>query len=90
MLRDLQTYIAAQGTVSLADLSLHFHTDSRTLEPMLNKLCRKGRIRQLPIAAKCGGCTSCESSSLALYEWAEREESGDATGNRVDSQSTVI
>lgn len=69
MLRDVQTYIEKHGIVSIADLSLHFHTDSQTLQPMLNKLSRKGRIRQLPIPEKCAGCTCCNLESLECYEW---------------------
>ncbi|MEB3356747.1 MAG: FeoC-like transcriptional regulator [Synechococcales bacterium] len=69
MLRDIQTYITTHGTVSLADLSLHFHTDGQTLKPMLDKLSRKGRIRKQPAPVKCADCTCCDLSSLELYEW---------------------
>jgi len=68
MIKDLQTYIATHGTVSLADLSMHFHTDDAALRPMLNKLSRKGRIRKLPTPEKCADCTCCHSNSLELYE----------------------
>jgi putative ferrous iron transport protein C len=71
MLRDLQTYITTHGTVSLADLSMHFHTNDAALKPMLNKLSRKGRIRKLPTTAQChcNDCTCCNLSSLEFYEW---------------------
>jgi putative ferrous iron transport protein C len=69
MLLDLQTYIAQQGNVSIADLSLHFHADSHTIQPMLAKLSRKGRIRKLPASGKCTGCTCCDGSHLEFYEW---------------------
>ncbi|MGP1387214.1 MAG: FeoC-like transcriptional regulator [Thainema sp.] len=69
MLRDLQTYIAHHGTVSIADLSLHFHTDGQAIQPMLTKLSRKGRIRKLPAPEKCANCTCCDLSSLECYEW---------------------
>lgn len=69
MLRDVQTYIANHGTVSTADLSMHFHTDPCALAPMLSKLSRKGRIRKLPAPAKCSECTCCNSESLELYQW---------------------
>jgi putative ferrous iron transport protein C len=69
MLRDIQSYIAQHGTVSIADLSLHFHTDSQAIKPMLAKLSRKGRIRPLPPPTKCSGCTCCEQDSLECYEW---------------------
>jgi hypothetical protein len=69
MLRDIQTYIANNGTVSVTDLSLHFRTNVNTLKPMLNKLDRKGRIRQLPNPTKCEGCTCCDLDDLVCYEW---------------------
>lgn len=69
MLRDLQTYIANQHVVSIADLSLHFHTNVNALQPMLNKLSRKGRIRKLPVPTKCTDCTCCDHSDLVCYEW---------------------
>jgi putative ferrous iron transport protein C len=72
MLRDVQTYMAQNGTVSLADLSRHFHIQQDALQPMLSKLSRKGRIRQLPTAAKCCGCTACDRDTLDLYEWLGR------------------
>ncbi|MEB3268823.1 MAG: FeoC-like transcriptional regulator [Leptolyngbya sp.] len=71
MLRDLQTYIAQRGTVSLADLSLHFHVDSQAIQPMLTKLSRKGRIRQLPQPSKCCGCTACDGMTLEQYSWVD-------------------
>ena len=72
MLRDIQTYIASHGTVSIQDLALKFHTDSDALQPMLQRLNRKGRIRQLPIPEKCDGCTCCDLTSLECYEWVDR------------------
>ena len=71
MLRSVQAYIADRGTVSVADLSVHFHTDREALRPMLAKLHRKGRIRKLPASEKCTGCTCCSGESLELYAWAD-------------------
>jgi len=72
MLSDLQTYIAKNGTVSIADLSLHFRTDSHAIQPMLKKLSRKGRIRKLPVPEKCDHCTCCDWTNLECYEWVGR------------------
>jgi putative ferrous iron transport protein C len=71
MLRDVQAYIADHGTVSVADLSLHFHTSIDALQPMLNKLSRKARIRPLPAPEKCAGCTACNHNDLLCYEWVD-------------------
>ncbi|MEB3214202.1 MAG: FeoC-like transcriptional regulator [Leptolyngbyaceae bacterium] len=78
MLRNIQAYIANHGTVSIADLGMHFHADRHTLTPMLSKLIRKGRIRQLPMSVKCAGCTCCDLSSLELYVWIDK--GGDVKG----------
>ncbi|MCU0535233.1 MAG: FeoC-like transcriptional regulator [Hydrococcus sp. Prado102] len=69
ILTEIQDFIGKSQQVSLADMKLHFHMDEGTLRPMLKKLVRKGRIRQLPIAKKCDCCTSCHSDTLELYEW---------------------
>ena len=73
MLRNVQSYIKSHGVVSVLDLSLHFHIDSQTLQPMLNKLSRKGRIRKLPAPEKCAGCTCCPHTNLEIYQWLDRE-----------------
>ncbi|MFQ4136115.1 FeoC-like transcriptional regulator [Nodosilinea sp. PGN35] len=78
MLTALQTYIAAHGTVSMADLSLHFHTSSQALRPMLAKLMRKGRIRSLPRPTQCTDCTCCDLNSVECYEWAIAAPDGKA------------
>lgn len=71
MLRDIQSYISSHGIVSVQDLSLHFHADNHTLQPMLTKLSRKGRIRKLPVPTRCEGCTCCHHTSLELYQWVD-------------------
>ena len=73
MLRDVQSYIESHGIVTVFDLSLRFHVDSQTLQPMLNKLSRKGRIRKLPAPEKCAGCTCCPHTNLEIYQWVDRE-----------------
>jgi hypothetical protein len=84
MLRDVQTYIADHGVVSMADLSLHFHSNAAALQPMLNKLDRKGRIRKLPMPVKCSDCTCCDHSELVCYEWV-RAESKEEQRNGMES-----
>lgn len=73
MLRDVQTYIADHQIVAVSDLTLHFHISIHTLQPMLNKLSRKGRIRKLPAPEKCADCTCCDHSDLVCYEWVKPE-----------------
>jgi hypothetical protein len=69
ILTEIQDFIGKSHQVSLADMKLHFHMDEGTLRPMLKKLVKKGRIRQLPIPEKCDCCTCCHSDTLELYEW---------------------
>jgi predicted transcriptional regulator len=68
ILTELQTYLAQRGKVSLTELESHFRTDSNALRGMLNRLIRKGRIRQ-HITEKCGGCTQCSPELFEVYEW---------------------
>jgi predicted ArsR family transcriptional regulator len=68
ILKDIQTYLAKYGKASLAELAIHFRADANALRPMLDRLIRKGRIRQRS-EKKCGGCQSCAPESLEFYEW---------------------
>lgn len=69
ILRDLQGYLAEQHSASLSDLATHFHTDADTVRPMLRRLVRKGRVRQLPSPPKCGECCQCDRTIFEIYEW---------------------
>jgi predicted transcriptional regulator len=68
ILTELQTYLAQRGKVSLTELESHFRTDSNALRGMLNRLIRKGRVRQHK-AEKCGGCSQCNTEMFEVYEW---------------------
>ena len=68
ILTDIQTFLAKQGKASLADLAIKFKVDANALRPMLKRLIRKGRIRQME-GKKCGGCHSCAPESIEFYEW---------------------
>ncbi|MGK7931975.1 MAG: FeoC-like transcriptional regulator [Microcystaceae cyanobacterium] len=68
ILTDVQTYLKKYHKASLSEMSAHFRMDTDALRPILNKLKRKGRIRQMD-SEKCGGCTSCSPDTLELYEW---------------------
>lgn len=69
ILSKLQLYLAERDRASLEELTLRFHTDAAALRPMLTRLMRKGRVRQLPSASKCSGCCTCSAERLELYEW---------------------
>ncbi|AFY78891.1 FeoC like transcriptional regulator [Pleurocapsa sp. PCC 7327] len=69
ILTEIQEFICQSRQVSLADMKLHFRMNEETLRPMLKKLLKKGRIRQLPIPQRCDGCICCHLDTLEVYEW---------------------
>ncbi|MBO9998431.1 MAG: FeoC-like transcriptional regulator [Cyanobacteria bacterium SID2] len=72
ILRDLQTYLKERGKVPLSEIAMHFRMDGKALQPMLEKLVRKGRVRQLPGVSSCGECCKCDPALLEVYEWVEQ------------------
>lgn len=68
MLLQLQDYIQKRQVVSLAELATHFHTSPAVIEPILRQLIHKGRLQKVT-SSHCGGCHSCGSPTLELYEW---------------------
>lgn len=68
ILQQLQTYLRTHSQTSLEELACQFQTDTDALQDMLNVLIRKGRVHKL-VGKQCGGCHSCTSESLELYEW---------------------
>lgn len=70
ILTDIQTYLVQQGKVSLAELAIKFKLDANALRPMLKRLIRKGRIRQME-CKKCSGCHSCAPEAIEFYEWVD-------------------
>ena len=71
LLQDLQRYLQTHRQVSLTKLCQHWQMDADALRPILDVLIRKGRVR-LVHQRKCGGCHSCASTDLELYEWVEK------------------
>ncbi|MFB6275102.1 MAG: FeoC-like transcriptional regulator [Halothece sp.] len=69
ILSELQSYLSQRDRASLEELTIQFDTDAQALRPMLTRLIRKGRVRQLPMAKKCSGCCSCSPEQLEFYEW---------------------
>ncbi|MGC9503119.1 FeoC-like transcriptional regulator [Baaleninema sp.] len=69
ILRELQTYLKDREKAPLSEISTHFHIESDALRPMLKKLARKGRVRQVRGASTCGDCCKCDPALLEIYEW---------------------
>ena len=76
MLLAIEQLIRERRTVSLRDLSIHFEAEPSALEPMLERLVRKGRVLKTvtggsPCGKRCPGCaTPCPEDSV-IYQWAE-------------------
>jgi len=68
ILTEIQNYLAKNKRASLQELAIYTDYNVNAIQPMLNRLIRKGRIRLIP-SKKCGGCTSCAPESLEVYEW---------------------
>ena len=67
-LTNIQKYLGKYGKASLEEIALHVRSDVDAVRPMLKRLIRKGRVKQI-LSKKCGGCTSCVPESLEIYEW---------------------
>ena len=66
----LSDYLRERRRASLADMANGLDATPTALEAMLGVLERKGRVRRLPDGSACGkSCCSCDSTTLALYEW---------------------
>ena len=81
MLRQITKLLAERQHMSLGELSLHFHIDRRALEPMLEALVRKGRIRKLDMANAfgCPGCRGCctpHEADVVFYQTTARPQAG--------------
>jgi hypothetical protein len=68
ILTDIQNYLIKHRKASLEELAMYAHSDADAIRLMLNRLIRKGRVRQIE-GKKCGGCHSCTPESIEFYEW---------------------
>ncbi|AMW33864.1 hypothetical protein HEQ62_06925 [Haematospirillum jordaniae] len=65
----LQTY----GPLSAADIAAHVNSTEEAVEPLIERWIAKGKARRItappPCGTRRGGCTTCPSVSVDLYEW---------------------
>lgn len=72
MLPALSDYLQRYGRASLSDLARTLGSTPEAVEPMLEHLARKGRIRRLPEGSSCGKpCCACDPATQIIYEWAQ-------------------
>ena len=73
LLSDVNSYFATRKRACLSDLINHFHVDPQALQPMLDMLTAKGRIKKVQSESNCGGCTKCDPNALLIYQWVDKE-----------------
>lgn len=74
IISELSQYLRDNHRAALRDLSYRFDADPDAVRGMLGTLERKGRVRKLPANTPCGGgCSSCDPTSVEIYEWVETE-----------------
>lgn len=70
MLIALRDYLSSRGTVTLAELSLHFDVSPDAMRGMLSHWIRKGLLSTEPSGCN-KGCVSCSPEQLEIYRWKE-------------------
>ncbi len=68
MIRDIQDILQERRRMTLLELAIHFDVEPETLQPILDKLLAKGRVRKI-LAEQRKGCAGCDSQCDA-GEWA--------------------
>jgi putative ferrous iron transport protein C len=69
LLSRLSEYLAARGRASLQEIAIGIDAEPSALRGMLGLLERKGRVRKLDPAVRCGNCTGCAQGAAEVYEW---------------------
>lgn len=69
LLSRLTEYLSNRGRASLAEMAVGVGTEPGALRGMLELLERKGRVRRLLPASRCGNCTGCAQGAADVYEW---------------------
>ena len=74
LLLDIKTLLQQRGRMNLRDLAIHFHTEPRALEPMLEELHRAGSVRRVSSEAPCScancpGCSGTTVGMLCIFEF---------------------
>jgi hypothetical protein len=76
MIANVKQYLNSHRVVSLLDLIEYFKLDPEILRSMLQRLIRKGQLRQKSKTINCGTkCTQCSPFMTEMYEWVEDKRS---------------
>ena len=82
MLVDIIRHIDTRGPVTLGQLATHFDVAADVIEPMLDRLVAKGRLRRLEPTADggCPGCRACASAGSDAVVFAPAAAEGEPNG----------
>jgi predicted transcriptional regulator len=71
LLKRIQDFLKERGQACLEDIAAAVGADVASVEPMLELLEQKGRVKRIVMNARlCGGCTRCEPSNRVEWAWA--------------------
>jgi hypothetical protein len=71
VLTGIQDLLRKHGRLTLRELAVHFRMEVSAIEPMLDILAGKGRIRIVPAGCSKGSCTGCfcaDREDMISYE----------------------
>ncbi len=70
MLSEILKFMKRSNQVSLKDIAVHFRMESSAVEPMMDILLRKGKVKLFGAECSSGSCSGCSCSSresMMLY-----------------------
>ena len=71
LLRRIQDFLKQRGQACLADIAAATGADAASVEPMLELLAQKGRVKRIVMNERlCGGCVRCAPSERIEWAWA--------------------
>ena len=76
MFGEIRDLLKERGRMSLRELALHFSMSADAIEPMLDLLVRKNKIRQIDFSCEsgktCAGCSCASRVDMMQYEIADQ------------------
>lgn len=72
LIMELQNYLREHKRANINDLSIRFKTSPQALEPFLEKMVRKGKLKKLERESACSeaGCCKCDiEGTMTIYQW---------------------
>lgn len=76
MLSEIVRLVKRNNQISLRDIAIHFRMESSAVEPMMDILLRKGKVKLFGaecLSGSCSGCSCSSRESMMLYTLAADE-----------------